>query len=90
MNLAESSVLHKSAIDTIEFLLNEFDRLFPFIISSKHINLAKYMLVKVNVFKEKSVAYVVHSMVHVSQTLRNFGPLWIFSTFNFKSAIGVS
>lgn len=29
MNLAESSILHYDTIETIEFLLDEFDRLFP-------------------------------------------------------------
>lgn len=33
MNLAESSVLHQETIDNIEFLLNEFDKLFPLLYS---------------------------------------------------------
>ena len=31
---------------------------------------------------------VVHSMVHVAQTLKDFGPVQNYSTFNFESAIG--
>jgi hypothetical protein len=32
---------------------------------------------------------VVHSMVHVAQTLKDFGPVQNYSTFNFESAVGV-
>lgn len=32
---------------------------------------------------------VIHSMVHVAQTLRDFGPIQNYSTFNFESAIGM-
>ncbi|CAF2096875.1 unnamed protein product [Rotaria magnacalcarata] len=31
---------------------------------------------------------VVHSMVHVPQTLKDFGPVQNYSTFNFESVIG--
>ncbi|CAF1422199.1 unnamed protein product [Rotaria sordida] len=33
---------------------------------------------------------VVHSLAHVHQTLRKFGPLHNYSTFNFESTIGVA
>ena len=32
---------------------------------------------------------VVHSMVHVAQTINDFGPVQNYSTFNFESAIGM-
>ena len=32
---------------------------------------------------------VVHSMVHVSQTLRDFGPVQHYSTLNFESVVGM-
>lgn len=31
---------------------------------------------------------VVHSMVHVAQTLKDFGPVQNYSTFNFESTVG--
>ncbi|CAF4644078.1 unnamed protein product [Rotaria socialis] len=37
---------------------------------------------------EKSMTSVAHSMVHVPQTLKYFGPVQNYSTFNFESVIG--
>ena len=40
-------------------------------------------------FKERSVTSVVHSMSHIPQTLRDFGPMQNYSTFNFESVVGM-
>jgi hypothetical protein len=32
---------------------------------------------------------VVHSMAHVAQTLKDYGPIQNYSTFNFESAVGM-
>ncbi|CAF1532838.1 unnamed protein product [Adineta ricciae] len=39
-------------------------------------------------YSEKSVTSVVHSMSHIPQTLRDFGPMQNYSTFNFESVVG--
>ena len=32
---------------------------------------------------------VIHSMIHVPESVRDFGPLQNYSTFNFESVIGI-
>ncbi|CAF1233917.1 unnamed protein product [Adineta ricciae] len=40
------------------------------------------------IYPRKSVTSVIHSVTHVPETLRDFGPIQNYSTFNFESTVG--
>lgn len=41
-----------------------------------------------NLYGNRHCVQVIHSLVHISDTVRDFGPLHTFSTFQFKNELG--
>lgn len=41
-----------------------------------------------NLYTNRHCVQVVHSLVHISDTVRDFGPLQTFSTFQFENELG--
>jgi hypothetical protein len=43
-----------------------------------------------NLYGERHNVQVVHSVMHISESIRDFGPLTSYTTFNFESLLGES
>jgi hypothetical protein len=41
-------------------------------------------------YSERHNVQVVHSIMHISESIRDFGPLTSYTTFNFESLLGGS
>lgn len=49
-------------------------------------NLYKFAFLTEKLFSKKSMTFNVHQLLHISQSVLNWGPLWAHSTFSFESA----
>ena len=63
------------------------------IISSSDLHAAERMLTVIyetttDLYPEELCTMNVHSLIHLPQTVRNFGPLWAYSCFGFESMNG--
>lgn len=43
-----------------------------------------------NLYSERHNVQVIHSIMHISESIRDFGPLTSYTTFNFESLLGES
>ena len=62
-------------------------------ISSKNVAMAKKMLMMfynkiLNLYPTEICTMNGHSLIHLSQTVQDYGPLWAYSSFGFESMNG--
>ncbi len=50
--------------------------------------LQKFVLFVETLYGKEHMTYNIHQLVHIVQTVRNWGPLWVTSTFTYESHNG--
>lgn len=89
-HLAESRSIHQEDIDEIDFLLGKLDffrrriETYRCLMSVSDTFLKEYPILYTNRHNQQ----VIHSLSHVSQSVRDYGQLSNYSTFNFESVLG--
>ena len=85
--------LHRDYLHHLNLLVKSLHILLSSCISSSDLKAAEEMLAifyrkAVDLYPQQVCTMNVHSLLHLTQTVKNFGPLWAYSCFGFENMNG--